>query len=93
MDWNRDRVRALRCRMGWSHSDLARRLSCEAEVIAEWERGKRVPVNFQLERLNLLEKQADVKCDETFCLTLADIIFEESDSEQLDTSDVKNRFS
>lgn len=38
-EWNRESLRSLRLRLGWSKSDLARRLGCSAIEVEAWEDG------------------------------------------------------
>ena len=39
LEWNKDSLRALRLRLGWSRSDLARRLKCDLSEVDLWEEG------------------------------------------------------
>jgi DNA-binding transcriptional regulator YiaG len=37
--WNPEHIVTLRRRLGWSKSDLARRLHCETTEVEAWEEG------------------------------------------------------
>lgn len=60
MEWSPERIRTLRLRMGWSQSDLARRLDCEPLHIAHWERGHSTPNSPASQVLELLQHQAEL---------------------------------
>lgn len=38
-EWTKENLRSLRLRLGWTKSDLARRLGCAQEVVASMEDG------------------------------------------------------
>lgn len=46
--------------MGWSQSDLARRLSCESMVVENWEKGSNEPARDVSQLLEVLFKQAEM---------------------------------
>lgn len=39
LDWNKETLRDLRLRLGWSRSELARKLHCAQEEVESWEEG------------------------------------------------------
>lgn len=51
MEWNAIELRQLRCRLGWSRAELARRIGCQPTEILDWETGRCVP---QMEQANNL---------------------------------------
>ncbi|MEK2687546.1 XRE family transcriptional regulator [Bdellovibrio sp. GT3] len=65
-EWNRDSLRALRLRLGWSRSDMARRLKCALTDIETWEEGNgELLFNPQIKgELALINRQADEASDE-----------------------------
>lgn len=78
--------------MGWSRSDLARRLHVESQKIGQLEMDlERTPEELTHE-LDLLFKQAENSAETIFCGTLAEIVFEEDEVLQVDTSSVRRKF-
>lgn len=65
-EWNKDSLRALRLRLGWSRSDMARRLKCELTDIESWEEGQgELLFNPHIKgELALIHRQADACSDE-----------------------------
>ena len=59
MEWNKISIKELRLRMGWSHTDMARRLNCEALLVAEWEKGAEAPTKANLGELEMISRNAD----------------------------------
>jgi DNA-binding transcriptional regulator YiaG len=55
-----ERVKALRCRMGWCQSDLARRLGVSSDQVKDWELGQTQPSSEYLLVLDDLFHQASV---------------------------------
>ncbi|MGZ5278900.1 MAG: helix-turn-helix domain-containing protein [Pseudobdellovibrionaceae bacterium] len=92
MVWDREKIRDLRLRMGWSQSDLARRLQVEANKITEIEMGLQEPQQDQLSGLDLLLKQAEASADGMACDSLAEIVFDEDEVLQVDTSSIRRKF-
>jgi transcriptional regulator with XRE-family HTH domain len=92
MVWDGDKIRDLRLRMGWSQSDLARRLQTESKQITEIEIGLQETPNDLVSGLDLLLKQADASADEVSCDSLAEILFDEEDVLQVDTSSIHRKF-
>jgi ribosome-binding protein aMBF1 (putative translation factor) len=81
-------VKNLRRRLGWSQSDLARRLGTEASFIESLEHGELSADKQIISELELLEKQADQANEETIVHALADQILEENELEQCTNNDV-----
>ena len=92
MSWSGEKIKSLRKRLGWSSSDLARRLSVDCEEVMAWENNKKKPAA-QIDELALLEKQAELNCEVVAGDPLAEMLLEESRSDQCDLSAVKRRFS
>lgn len=60
MTWNPERIRTLRRRLGWSRSDLARRLKIESLSVQSWEEGKDQPQSQHAQVLELIFNQAEL---------------------------------
>lgn len=89
LDWNKESLRELRLRMGWSRSDLARRLNCTTEKIEALEEG-RTAVDGPLKgELELLHHQAEACCDEVRYTPVAENELEKAALEQIDFSRLK----
>ena len=85
MEWNSENIRLLRLRMGWSQSDLARRLACEWQFVHEWEEGLGQPPREAAQNLELLFHQAELATMEMIQSTQAEILLEERELESIDT--------
>jgi len=99
MEWNAEKIKTLRCRMGWSQSDLARRLNCDPELVIHLEQSNGpVPEIDQLQRQELvstmmmLENQAESHADQVLQESLAEVILEETHEQQIDQESVRKRF-
>lgn len=57
--WTKEKIRSLRLRLGWSQSDMARRLQCLPEFIESWEKGLQCPETAQCQELELIDHQAE----------------------------------
>ena len=70
--WNQGQIRLLRLRLGWTQSDLARRLECDAIMVQSMEAGfDKVAVEI-VHKLELIAHQADLCGDEIQCLPAAE---------------------
>ncbi len=93
MVWDGEKIRDLRLRMGWSQSDLARRLEVESRKITELEIGLlEEPSTEVASRLDLLFKQAEATADGVSCNSLAEIMFIEDEVLQVDTGSIRRKF-
>ena len=92
MVWDGDKIRDLRLRMGWSQSDLARRLQIESKKINEFEMDLEEAPKDIWSALDLLLKQADVTADGVSCDSLAEIVFDEDKVLQVDTTSIRRKF-
>jgi len=93
MSWNPEKIRFLRQRMGWSQSDLARRLQCESALVIDWEVRGRAPHKMHLQTLELLSFQAENIMDQVLASPLAEIMMDETRQSQITLESVKKRFS
>lgn len=93
MPWTAEKIKSLRRRLGWSSSDLARRLQVETDLVLNWESGSHLPLEWVIDELSLLEKQAEANSDSIAQGPLAEVFLEEQHTEQCDLASVKRRFS
>jgi predicted transcriptional regulator len=93
MPWDAIKIRHLRRRMGWSQSDLARRLECESKLIIECEQGKITLLESHVQILEMLQHQADSEADQITSCPLAEMVMDETQESQINLEKVKRRFS
>lgn len=93
MPWTAEKIKSLRRRLGWSSSDLARRLHVESTEVVDWESGMNLPVAWVADQLSLLEKQAEANSESMAQEPLAEVFLEEQHTDQCDLAAVKRRFS
>lgn len=87
--WNKDAIKALRLRLGWSQADMARRLSCTSTEVELWENGSNAPaMNFQNE-LFLVAKLADACSHEVHASPLAETLCDQQALGQIEFSEIK----
>lgn len=92
MEWDANSIRDLRLRMGWSPSDLARRLHIDSLKVQQIEAGLESAESNILDSLDLIFKQAEVSAEEKSCESLAEIVFIEDEVTQIDNSAIQNKF-
>ncbi len=78
--WTSNRIHSLRLRLGWSCSDLARRLECSSMEVLKWEYQDIFPED---KYLNKLEKQAEEFCQEMLICPLAESKMDSLSQEQI----------
>lgn len=88
MEWNKESIRNLRLRLGWTQSDLARRLHMSSTLIATWEEGQICPTFDTVQELELILHQADICCDEVSQVPVAEKICDQSSVNQIKMSDL-----
>ena len=81
-------VKNLRRRLGWSQSDLARRLGTDAGFVEALELGQTAADKSIMSQLELLVKQADQATEEVVVHALADQVLDEKELEQCTNNDV-----
>lgn len=89
LNWNKEAVRNLRLRLGWSRSDLARRLHCSSEEVESWEEGSGEIELSAKGELEIILRQAEAYFDEVKCTPAAENECEQNALEQIDFSKVK----
>lgn len=82
-------IRALRMRLGWTQSDLARRLNCDSHDIELWESGSDMPQESIQNLLELLGKQAEECSEEVHQAPILENFCESKDLGQIDRSEVE----
>jgi transcriptional regulator with XRE-family HTH domain len=93
MVWDSEKIRDLRLRMGWSQSDLARRLHVDSQNVIELEMGLlEQPSDEVVSGLDLLLKQAEASADGMSCDSLAEIMFVEDEVPQVDANSIRRKF-
>ena len=71
-NWKQGQIRLLRLRLGWTQSDLARRLECDAKVVESLELGLDNAAVEVVHKLEMIAHQADLCGDEIQCLPAAE---------------------
>ena len=79
MAWAGLKVRRLRNRMGWSRTDLSRRLSIPCERIAQIENSEVEPNASEIQSLEGIALMAEKHADHMTNTLLADIIMKDQD--------------
>jgi ribosome-binding protein aMBF1 (putative translation factor) len=87
--WSKENIRQLRLRMGWSRSDIARRLQCSVEEIELCEDGKKIVNSHLKSELEILLRQAEAYSDEVRFAPSAENICDKDALEQIEFSRVK----
>lgn len=89
LDWNKDKLRSVRMSLGWSRSDMARRLHCLCSDIESWEEGtSAVDANIQSD-LEMILSQANFCTEEVRCSPVAEIELSKNSLNQIEFSRVK----
>ncbi len=83
MIWNPERIRTLRRRLGWSQSDLARRLKTESFSVQSWEEGTTAPANQHVQSLELIFNQAELSALEITQTTQAECTLRQRELESI----------
>jgi transcriptional regulator with XRE-family HTH domain len=87
--WHQDQIRLLRLRLGWTQSDLARRLSCEPQIIEALEQGSLAVQSEIVHKLELIAHQADLCGDEIQCLPKAENLCDQEHLGQVELNKVR----
>lgn len=83
LHWTSNRIHSLRLRLGWSCSDLARRLECSSLEVLKWEYQELNPEEKYLSKLEFIEKQADEVSYEMLICPLAESKMDSLSQEQI----------
>lgn len=90
MQWNKDKIRELRLRMGWSQSDMARRLQCETKDIECLEEGHQEPCKVTLSELNSILMVAEECSVEIHEQPMAEQVLDNSSLGQINYSELND---
>lgn len=82
-------IRCLRRRMGWTSSDLARRLGVKVAEVELWEQGSTPDDHDVLSRLEFLFHQAELCSDEVKSGPLAEDLLDRESLDQVGTDRLK----
>lgn len=98
-EWNKESIRTLRLRLGWSKSDIARRLKCSLQDIEIFEEGETsaqelTPEQAQVQsqirsELEVMYRQCQECADEVKYTPLSELALDKDALEQIDFSRVK----
>lgn len=83
-------VKSLRLRLGWTQSDLSRRLGCLVKEINQWEAGLASPNKNYIGTINLLFLQAEACALDTQSSPRAEILCDRKAIEQINRSGLHN---
>lgn len=87
--WKQNQIRTLRLRLGWTQSDLARRLECQTHLIESLENGIESAAVDVVHKLELIAHQADLCGDEILCLPAAENFCDQEHLGQVELNKVR----
>lgn len=90
-DWTGRELKNLRRRMGWSQADVARRLNCEASLIAAWEKEEVYPHRTHERMLELLARHTESSNRDMESHAIADSELERQGLTQIDWAEIEGR--
>lgn len=90
--WNKQNLRSLRLRLGWSRSELAHRLHCSLSDIEAWEENGQKIDSGHISELEILLRQAEECSEEIHYTPAAESQCELKALEQIHFSQVKADF-
>ncbi|GIL18235.1 MAG: hypothetical protein BroJett040_19860 [Oligoflexia bacterium] len=90
--WDPQKIKELRKRLGMSQSDLARRLHVESVQVIRWELGELEPLEPSFQELDLLAIQAELFASQVSQTPLAEAMMDENEKDQVDSDSVANRY-
>lgn len=93
MDWNKDKVRALRLRMGWSQSDLARHLQTDISEVQALETTENHSFELFRSHLTMFWQQADTISEELKISALTERFIEDENLSQVFRNEYRDRLS
>lgn len=92
MEWTKERIKELRLKMGWSHSDMARHLEIEVNTISEIENGDEKEFGPICSKLTLFWNQAESISNEVILSALAEQVLESQKLTQLFQSELQDKY-
>lgn len=93
MEWDSVKIKELRKRLGWSFSDLARRIDDTSMTIVSLENGELLPTPEQVQIFDVLQRQADGASFDVSCAALADHFFEQTPTGQVDRQELSSKLN
>lgn len=87
--WQQQQIRLLRMRLGWTQSDLARRLQCDAKVVESLEAGNESAAVELVHKLELIAHQADLCGNEIQCMPAAETFCDQEQLGQVELNKVR----
>lgn len=91
MAWTPEEIRSLRKRLGWSHSDLARRLGVGKDAVQEWEKGTLSPCRESQQDLHAIHYLMRNCSLEMSVRAVADALLEQNGLEQITSSQISEQ--
>lgn len=91
MDFKSENVRQIRLRMGWSQSDLARRLQTEVQTIVGIEEGHTNISDDLKSHFVFLLQQAEIISEQIQCIPLAEQMLDNGDLPQIFQSEIQDK--
>ncbi len=85
-------MKQVRLRMGWSQSDLARRLKTDLQTILNLENGAQTPSNEIKSQFLFLLQQADFISEQTQCGAIAEQFLEAENIHQIFHPELRDKF-
>lgn len=87
--WDKEEIRNLRLKLGWTHGEMGRRLSCHEEEVYAWEAGEMPPHRGAISLLEFYRNQLDTYIEEVFVDPRAELLMEQSLLEQVDIHEIE----
>ncbi len=88
---NPDDIKQLRQRLGWSVAEMARRMGCSADIVADWERGQRSPDSDVLNQMQYLDSYLHTYSERISRAPMAEKIMDDDRLSQLTHRDLIDR--
>ncbi|MES3039275.1 MAG: helix-turn-helix transcriptional regulator [Bdellovibrionota bacterium] len=88
--WNKDEIKNLRRRLGWTQADLARRIQCSQTEIQTWEAGQGQPSVLIRNQFEMLERQAQQCSEEVQAGPKAENICQKNALSQIDFNKISD---
>lgn len=82
-------VRDTRLRMGWTQSDLARRLNVQLCDVTNWESGSHIPTHHQILEIELIHSHADSRSQELQQQPIVDELLSKNELVQIEVTEIR----
>lgn len=87
--WNKQGLKSLRMRLGWSRADLARRMDCTGADIESFESGKSQPKLEFIQMLEIIYAQAETCSNELQSIPQCEKHMQKNSTDQVDFEEVQ----